>query len=89
MVLILTLYMTRVRAREFVEQKENIMMMQEDYRIPLFVGEDGIVLVIGEKPSLVIAEEYQDRCRIEIFKKNTESNNGVFVWLWEWLNYIE
>jgi hypothetical protein len=91
MVLGFTIYYTHIKSieinKKINEKKENAFMTQEDYRIPLFVGEDGIVLSLREKPMIVIAEEYQDRCHIESYKK--EATIEVKNTIWEWIKYIE
>ena len=92
MALVLTFYYVRIDSIQINEKcnekRENAIMSLEDHRIPLFISEDGIVLALHEKPMMVIAEEYQDRCRIENDKEaNTEDK--ISIWLWELLKYIE
>ena len=84
MALLLTLYYTKLYAREVNENKENARMMREDYKIPLYIDNNGIILSLGQKPAEEIAEEYmmEERCRIQENKK--------VYWFWDWLkNNIE
>jgi pyruvate/2-oxoacid:ferredoxin oxidoreductase alpha subunit len=83
-VLGLTIAYTKLEARKVNESKENAMMALEDYRIPLFVGEDGVILALSQKPILVIAEEYIDEERCKIQDEPTHQH-----WVWNWLQFIE
>ena len=91
MVLGLTIYCVRVESIKVNENKENLLMTLEDYRIPfpLFVGEDGVTLVFGQKPALVIADEYleEERCKIQDKPKPTEKSTKN--WFLDWLQIME
>ena len=73
MVLGFTLYYTRAELNKVNEQKENARMAIEDYRIPLFIEDDGVVLALREKPILKVAQEYQDRCHIDNLQKEDDN----------------
>jgi hypothetical protein len=82
MVLGLTIYYTNLHQKEVGEAKknakENARMSLEDYRIPLFVGDDGIVLGFREIPVESAREE-------EIIKVEEAKEH----WFLEWLQYLE
>jgi len=86
MVLGFTLYYTRTESKKVNERKENALMAIEDYRIPLFIEDDGVVLALREKPILKVAQEYQDRCHIDELQKDDDK---ISQWLWAWIQYIE
>ena len=85
MVLGFTIYYTRSESKKVNELKENALMAIEDYRIPIFIEDNGVILALGENPVLKLTQEYQDRCHIEDLQKD----DNISQWLWAWIQYIE
>lgn len=88
--LFVSLYYIKVHARNLNERKrnetENSLMTLEDYRIPLFVEDNGIILALGE--NIMIPQEY-------IGHIENHYNNMKWAWVWicasvlAWFQYIE
>ena len=88
MALGLSLYYTKLYAKQVNEDRENACMTLEDYRIPIFIETDGVILALGQNPAEKIAEEYMtEKCHIN--KKQKEEEEEKLHWVWKWLQYME
>ena len=87
MVLGLTIYYTNLQKKQVGEAKENARMSLEDYRIPLFVGDDGIVLGVRQITTMpLVTEEEEEEEEEQIIIKVEEKKEH---WFLEWLQYLE